>query len=36
MVSCEAIMEGGGLRVLVDELKDKYLSEALEEVLEPA
>lgn len=29
-------MEGGGLRVLVDELKDKYLSEALEEVLEPA
>jgi hypothetical protein len=29
-------MEGGGLRMLVDELKDKYLDEALQEVLEPA
>ena len=36
MVSCEAIMEGGGLRVLIDRLKDKYLNEALQEVLEPA
>jgi len=36
MVSCEAIIEGGGLRMLVDELKDKYLYEALQEVLEPA
>ncbi|KAI9456744.1 release factor [Russula earlei] len=35
MVSCEAIMEGVGLRMLVDGLKDKHLSEALEEVLEP-
>jgi len=34
MVSCEAIMEGGGLPMLVDELKDKNWSEALQEVLE--
>ncbi|KAH9956159.1 hypothetical protein BC827DRAFT_1233146 [Russula dissimulans] len=34
MVSCEAIMEGGGLPMLVDELKDKHWSEALQEVLE--
>jgi peptide chain release factor 1 len=36
MVSCEAIMEGSGLRTLIDELKDKHLSEALQDVLEPA
>jgi len=36
MVSCEAIMEGGGLRMLADELKDKHLSDALQEVLESA
>ncbi|KAF8496408.1 hypothetical protein F5888DRAFT_1703615 [Russula emetica] len=36
MVSCEAIMEGSGLRMLIDELKDKHLSEALQDVLEPA
>jgi hypothetical protein len=36
IVSCEAIMEGSGLRTLIDELKDKYLSEALQDVLEPA
>jgi hypothetical protein len=36
MVSCEAIMEGGGLRMLIDDLKDKYSNEALQEVLEPA
>jgi hypothetical protein len=36
MVSCEAIMEGCGLRTLIDELKDKHLSEALQDVLEPA
>lgn len=36
MVSCEAIMEGSGLRTLIDELKDRYLSEALQDVLGPA
>lgn len=36
MVSCEAIMEGGGLRMLIDGLKDKHLSEALQDVLELA
>jgi hypothetical protein len=36
MVSCEAIMEGGGLWMLVNELKDKHLSEALQDVLELA
>lgn len=36
MVSCEAIMEGGGLQMLIDGLKDKHFSEALQEVLEPA
>jgi len=36
MVSCEAIMEGGGLRILINELKDKHLDEVLHEVLEPA
>jgi hypothetical protein len=35
MVSCEAIMEGSGLRTLIDELKDKHLSEVLQDVLEP-
>ena len=35
MVSCEAIMEGGGLWTLIDELKDKHLDEVLQEVLEP-
>jgi peptide chain release factor 1 len=34
MVSCEAIMEGGGLQMLIDGLKDKHLSEALQDVLE--
>jgi hypothetical protein len=29
-------MEGGGLRMLIDDLKDKYLNEALQGVLEPA
>ena len=28
-------MEGGGLQILTEELKDKYLNEVLEEVLEP-
>jgi len=36
MVSCEAIMEGSGLRMLINELKDKHLDEVLQEVLEPA
>ena len=36
MVSCQAIMEGTGLRTLIDELKDKHLSEALQDVLGPA
>jgi len=36
MVSCEAFMEGSGLRTLIDRLKDKHLSEALQDVLEPA
>ena len=36
MVSCQAIMEGTGLRTLIDELKDKHLSEALQDVIEPA
>lgn len=36
MVSCEAIMEGSGLQTLIDELKDKHLSEALQDVLESA
>jgi len=36
MVSCEVIMEGSGLRMLVDELKDKHLSEALQDILESA
>jgi len=33
MVSCESIMEGGGLRILIEELKDRHLDEALQEVL---
>ena len=36
MVSCEAIMEGSGLRALIDQLRDKHLNEALRDVLEPA
>lgn len=36
MVSCESIMEGGGLRILIDELKDKHLGDALQDVLEPS
>jgi len=36
MVSCEAIIEGSGLRTLIDELMDKHSSEALQDVLEPA
>jgi len=36
MVSCEAIMEGSGLQTLIDELKDKHLNEALQDVLELA
>jgi hypothetical protein len=36
MVSCESIMEGGGLRILIDELKDRHLDEVLQEVLDPA
>ena len=36
VVSCEAIMEGSGLRTLIDELKDKHLGEALQDVMEPA
>jgi hypothetical protein len=36
MISCEAIMEGGGLRMLIDGLRDKHLDEMLREVLEPA
>jgi hypothetical protein len=34
MVSCEAIMEGDGLGMLIDELKDRHFKEALQEVLE--
>lgn len=32
MVSCDAIMEGGGLQMLIDELRDRHLNEALQEV----
>ncbi|KAH9006626.1 peptide chain release factor 1 [Lactarius hatsudake] len=35
MLSCEAMMEGDGLQTLIDELKDKSLSEILRELLEP-
>jgi peptide chain release factor 1 len=34
MVSCEATMEGDGLRTLIDELRDRHMNEALQEVLE--
>ena len=34
MVSCESIMEGGGLQMLINELKDKHLNEALQDVLD--
>jgi hypothetical protein len=34
MVSCEAIMEGDGLQKLTDELRDRHLNEALQEVLD--
>jgi len=33
MVSCEAIMEGSGLRTFIDGLEDKDLSRALQEVI---
>jgi len=36
MVSCEAIMEGNGLLMLINEFKERHLSEALRDVLEPA
>jgi hypothetical protein len=32
MVSCDAIMEGGGLQMLIDELRDRHLNEVLQEV----
>ncbi|KAI9441182.1 peptide chain release factor 1 [Lactarius indigo] len=35
MLSCEVMMEGDGLQALINELKDKSLSENLREVLEP-
>ncbi|KAI0262626.1 hypothetical protein BC834DRAFT_890996 [Gloeopeniophorella convolvens] len=34
-MSCEAIMEGDGLQVLIDELRDKHSSELLRETLDP-
>ncbi|KAI0249267.1 hypothetical protein BJV78DRAFT_1276258 [Lactifluus subvellereus] len=34
MVSCEAIMEGGGLEMLIDELRNRHLNEALQEVFD--
>jgi peptide chain release factor 1 len=34
MVSCEAMMEGGGLRMLIDELRDRHMNEALQDMLE--
>lgn len=33
MLSCEVMMEGDGLETLINELKDKNLSETLREVL---
>jgi protein subunit release factor A len=34
MLSCEVMMEGDGLETLINELKDKNLSETLREVLD--
>jgi peptide chain release factor 1 len=33
MVSCEAMMEGDGLEMLIDQLREKHLNESLGEVL---
>ncbi|KAH9973670.1 hypothetical protein BGW80DRAFT_1305743 [Lactifluus volemus] len=34
MVSCEAMMEGDGLEMLIDELREKYLKELLREIID--
>jgi hypothetical protein len=34
MLSCEAMMEGGGLENLIDELQDKNQRETLRDMLE--
>jgi peptide chain release factor 1 len=34
MVSCEAMMEGDGLEMLIDELREKHLDESLRDVLD--
>jgi peptide chain release factor 1 len=34
MVSCEAMMEGDGLEMLIGELREKYLKELLREIID--